>query len=318
VNAEVFAEWLRRQGYRVVRTASSYWYEAGAHVYQAFPYHWLIQPTEHELQDLLRAQHAVALRYSTPATAPCGKVSYHVVCEGDCELEALPRQARQGVRKGLAYAPVEPIPLARLAKEGWQLRQETLQRQDRGTAETQEWWRRLCQSADGLPGFEAWGAIHDGELVAAFLAFTCDDWFTLPHEQSATAHLEHRVNNGIFYAVTHQALARPGIARVFFGVESLDAPGTVDEFKFRMGFTARLVRQRVVFHPWLAPLANTELCDAAVRYLLRRRPANVTLAKGEGMLRFYREGRRSPGEQAWPDSLATRRSEFLESISSPA
>ena len=37
MNSETFAEWLRRQGHRVYRTASSYWYEAGPRVLQAFP-----------------------------------------------------------------------------------------------------------------------------------------------------------------------------------------------------------------------------------------------------------------------------------------
>jgi hypothetical protein len=164
-----------------------------------------------------------------------------------------------------------------------------------------------------LPGFEAWGAPHEGELVASFLAFTCDDCFTLPHEQSATAHMEHRINNGIFYAVTHAALERSNISSVFFGVESLDAPSTVDEFKFRMGFTAKPVRQRVAFHPHLAGLADSSTCYLVVKRLLRRRPQSVTLAKGEGMLRFCREGRRALTEQAWPPSLAERRSELLAS-----
>ncbi len=54
MNAEIFAGWLRRQGQTVVRTASSFWYEASPRAYQAFPYHWLIQPTEVELLSLLR------------------------------------------------------------------------------------------------------------------------------------------------------------------------------------------------------------------------------------------------------------------------
>ena len=49
MNAEIFAEWLRRQGHSVVRTTSSYWYDKSSRVYQAFPYHWIIQPTEEEL-----------------------------------------------------------------------------------------------------------------------------------------------------------------------------------------------------------------------------------------------------------------------------
>ncbi len=318
MNAEIFAEWLRRQGYRVVRTASSYWYEAGSHVYQAFPYQWLVEPVEQELNDLLINHHAIALRYSTPVTNPLGKVSYHVVCDGNCDLEALPRQARQCVRKGLAYASVEPIPLARLADEGWKLRQETLQRQGRASAENQEWWRTLCDSAEDLPGFEAWGAIHEGELVASVPGlYVRELLYTAARTECHSPSRPSCQQRHLLCSRTPGAGA-PSYFSSFFGVESLDAPSTVDEFKFRMGFAAKPVRQRVVFHPWLAPLANTDLCCAIVRQLLRRRPDSIALAKGEGMLRFCREGRRSPGDQTWPDSLVERRNELLKSLSSPA
>ena len=304
MNAENFAEWLRRQGYRVVRTASSYWYETSAHVYQAFPYHWVIEPDDKELHQFLRENRAIALRYSTPVTAPRGKLSYHVVCQDTAyELATLPRRARQSVRRGLKYAGIEQIPLSRLATEGWRLRQDSLERQGRTDAETEEWWVRMCMSAQDLPGFEAWGAIHEGELVASFLAFVCDDWFTLPHEQSLSACLEHRVNNAIFYGVTHRAMQRDNISSVFFCLHSLDAPPSVDQFKFRMGYTARPVRQRVVFHPLLAPFFN-KASYALVKRLLVRYPTYSKLSKTEGMMRFYMDGKRSPSEQEVPECIA--------------
>ena len=310
MNAGVMAEWFRRQGYRVIRTPSSYWVEASARVYQAFPYHWLIEPSERELNDLLLKHNAIALRYSAPLTAPQGKVSYHVVCEDPAyDLATLPRQTRQNVRKGLEYATVEPIPLARLAEEGWRLRLDTLSRQGRAAAESEAWWRRLCMSAVDLPGFEAWGALHDGQLTASFLSFTCDDCFTLPHEQSASAHLEYRVNNAIFYSVIREALGRPGISGLFFCLQSLDAPASVDEFKFRMGCTAKPVRQRVAFHPLLAPLIG-KLGHAAARRLMERYPSQATPAKLEGMLRFHLEGKCAPSAQQWPECLASREGEL--------
>ncbi|MGD9002260.1 MAG: hypothetical protein PVF04_06310, partial [Anaerolineae bacterium] len=94
MNAETFAEWMRRQGHRVVRTSSTYWCEVSPRVYQAFPYHWVIQPPEEELRTLLGENRAIALRYSTSTGARRGKLSYHVVCEGPSyDLASLPRQA---------------------------------------------------------------------------------------------------------------------------------------------------------------------------------------------------------------------------------
>ncbi len=314
MNADTFAEWFRRQGYRVVRTASSYWYEAGARVWQAFPYHWLIEPPAKELRELLLRQGGIALRYSTPFSASQGKVSYHIVCENpQYGLASLTRQARQNTRRGLEYAEVRQIPLARLAQEGWALRRDTLERQGRLGAESETWWRRMCTTAEDLPGFEAWGALHHDELTASFLAFTCDDRFTLPHEQSATAHLDYRPNNAIFYEIIRQAVQRPGINGVFFGLHSLDAPATVDEFKLRMGCTAKPVRQRVVFNPVLAPLAN-EMSHSLVQRAVARDPSSHILAKAEGIMRFYLEGRRPPAAQDWPECLAPYKGEMLAAL----
>lgn len=318
MNADIFAEWLRRQGYRVLRTPSSYWCEASPHVYQAFPYHWLIEPAEGELRGLLVRHNGVALRYSAPLAARRGKASYHVVCEDPAyDLPALSRQARQNVRRGLRNASVELIPLERLASEGWLLRRETLGRQGREEAESEAWWRRLCLSAEGLPGFEAWGAIYDGALASAFLALRCDDWYILAYQQSASAYQDYRVNNALFYTVVRQVLEREGISKVFMGLQSLDAPPTVDQFKFRMGFSARAVRQRVVFHPLLAPFVNG-ISHSVVERRLARNPEDPTLAKVEGMVRFYVEGKDPASEQDWPECLEPCKAELLEAIGAGA
>lgn len=312
MNAEIFAEWIQCQGHRVLRTPSSYWCEASPRVYQAFPYHWLIEPSEQELKDLLVANNAIAVRYSAPVTAPQGKVSYHVVCQDPAyDLPVLGRQTRQNVNKGLKYAHFEQIPLSRLASEGWKLRLDTLVRQGRDGTETEEGWRNICMSAESLPGFEAWGAIHDGELVASFLAFICDDHYTLPYEQSASAHLGHRINNAIFFSMTRTAIRCSGISEVFFCLHSLDAPESVDQFKLRMGLTAKPVRQRVVFHPALAPLFN-QVSHLAVKRLLAAKLGSPALAKAEGMIRFYLDGKRPPCKQEWPECLAEYKSDWVD------
>ncbi|MCX6031754.1 MAG: hypothetical protein NT169_20935 [Chloroflexi bacterium] len=315
MNAEVFAEWLQRQGYHVARTESSYWYNAGPRVYQAFPYHWVIEPQEEELLSFLRRNRAIALRYSTPLTAAQGKLSYHVVCEGPSfDFASLPRKVRQDINKGLEYAAVEHIPVFRLATEGWNLRSETLIRQGRTKAENQTWWRRMCQSAQDLPGFEAWGAIHDGQLVASFLACTCDSCYTLLYHQSATAHLRNGINNAIFYSVTAAALSRPGISQVFVALHSLDASPDVDRFKFRMRYTTRPIRQRVVFHPSLS-LVLDPVNPIVTRLIRHWSPETPALAKVKGMLRFYLDGKLPLDKQNWPEILLNAKADVMGSAS---
>jgi hypothetical protein len=302
---ETFAIWQQRQGHRVVQTASSYWIEAGPHIFQAFPYQEVINPSEAEFHSLFFEHGAIGVRFSDTLDASQGAISYHVVfTEATYPLDSLPKKARHDVQKGLRSAVIEPISASRLADEGWKLRSDTLERQGRNEAETQADWQRLCCSAEGLPGFEAWAAIIDGQLAAALLAFTCNDCCYILYQQSRTQFLSLGVNNALTFVFTNQVLMRPEKPSLFYGLHSLDAPSSVDEFKFRMGYIARAVRQRVVFHPWLRPLFNSG-SHAVLKAGLRLRPGNPMLSKAEGMLRVYLQGRLPLSKQIWPPPLVT-------------
>jgi hypothetical protein len=305
MNAETFAEWMRRQGHRVIRTESSYWYEAGPRVLQAFPYHWLITPQEKEIRSLMLKHGIAALRYSTPLDFSGGMVSYHVVLHRPYKLEMLRSQARNGVKRGLEHFKVEQISFERLATEGWLLQQDTLARQDRLRSMTRHEWERLCRSAQGLAGFEAWAAISNGELAGAVITCRIDSVIHVPYAMSHSRFLGDHVNNVVFFSVSTEMLGRDDVDSIFFTVQSLDAPANVDEFKFRMGLEPMAVRQRVDFHPLLNPFAVPALHTLTGK-LLQRDASNPLLAKAEGMLRFHVEGKRRIAEQNWPKCLGAQ------------
>lgn len=303
MNPGTFAEWLRRQGHNVVRTPSSWWFDQGPRVYQAFPYHWLIRPDREELIGFLRRTRSLGLRYSTDLDFPEGCISYHAVYQGEeYHLEQLGRWARKNVRRGLKNCVVEPITFERVAREGWDLQIDTLDRQGRRLEVERRVWERRCQAAGELPGFQAWGALVDGSLAASVITFLMDDTIYMLYQQCKRQYLTAHVNNALGFEVTRQAILRPEVRGILYGLHSLDAPPSVDEFKFRMGYQAKPVRQRVVFHPLLAPLFNP-LTHRILSRGRRWKPGSPTLAKAEGMVRFYLQGRRPLGEQVWPDIL---------------
>ncbi len=302
MNAETFAEWMRRQGHAVFRTPSSYWYSAGPRVLQAFPYHWLICPPEEEIRELMWGHGIAALRYSTPMDFPGGKVSYHIGLHNPYDMDTLKAQARNGVKRGLSSCRVEPIGFERLATEGWALQQDTLDRQNRLRSMQQPEWERICRAATDLNGFEAWGAIVGHELAAALIVCRIDTIWTVPYALSHRQFLPQHVNNALFYSVSRELLAREGTEGMFFTVQSLDAPPTVDDFKLRMGLIPKPVRQRVDFHPLLKPVANTITHRLFVN-LLRRDEGNPLIAKAEGMLRFHLEGQQALAVQNWPECV---------------
>jgi hypothetical protein len=284
---EIYAEWLRRQGQRVIRTESSYWHSEGIGVFQAFPYHWLIEPGEKECRNLMVRHHALALRYSMPALGgQGGSACYHTVYAGDdYELETLGAWARKNVRRGLRNCTVGPISLQRYLDEGWTLRVDTLARQQRRMKESKESWRRRYASSSGLDGFEVWAADVSGRLGATLVTFQMDRWAYMLYQQCHSDYLREHVNNALSFVVTQTLIRRPDIRGIFYGMQSLDAPASVDEFKFRMGYEAKAVRQRIAFHPYLAPMVN-KYTHAAAKQLSTWNPANRLLAKAEGMFRF--------------------------------
>ena len=310
MNVETFAEWLRRQGHQIYRTPSSYWYDAGPRVLQALPYHHLITPAKNEIRDLMMQHGIIAVRYSTPMDYPVGMVSYHVVLHLPYDLDRLKSQARNGVKRGLEHFCIEQISFERLATQGWTLQRDTLSRQDRLRSMDQQQWESLCRSAEGLDGIETWAATAGGELAGAVIICRIGDVFYVPYAMSRTCCLRDHVNNALFYAVSCDMLKRDGIRSVFFTVQSLDAPANVDEFKSRMGFEFKPVRQHVEFHPFARPFATSTVHDWTQK-LLQRDQSNPFLAKAEGMLHFHLEGKQSIAEQTWPDCLSNQKEAFL-------
>lgn len=291
MNPEVYAEWLRRQGQRVVQTASTYWHSEGFGVYQAFPFHWVIQPSKAELLDLMLRHNAIALRYSTPSDSLTGVESYHVTYTKDrYDCEMLPAWTRKNVRRGLHSCNVTPISVERYANEGWVLRIDTLARQGRRMRETRGDWIRKCEALTDLPGFEIWAAQVRGRLAATLLVFQMGDWGYMVYQQCHRDYLREHVNNALSFIVTQHLVRRPGIRGVFYGMRSLDAPASVDEFKFRMGYDAGPVRQSVVFHPCVSPLVRP-LIHRIVKGIAGYMPSNRPLSKAEGLLRICLAGR---------------------------
>jgi hypothetical protein len=168
-------------------------------------------------------------------------------------------------------------------------------------------------AAADLPGFEAWGALVDNRLVASLFTFQMEGCCEMISQQCHRDYLNARVNNALSFVVTETMINRTGITSVFYSLQSLDAPASVDQFKFRMGYTARPVRQRVVFRPLLTPVLN-RASYAAVNRLCEYKPDNPLFSKARGMLRFYLAGKSPPDTQDWPECLNHRKIELLEEM----
>lgn len=294
MNAEVFSEWISLQGHRVVRTADSYWFDQGPRAFQSFPYHHLINPSRRDLTNFLLKEKAFCLRFSAPVNSRLGAISYHIVYESPVyDIQMLDRRTRQNIRKGLSQCRIEQISIKRLADEGFGLEADTADRQSRTLGIAQKAWREKFLYAERLPGFEAWGALVNGRLKATLFTFQMDDCCYMLHAQCDRQCMPLRINNALSYVVTKSMMERSTVNSTFYGLQSLDASPGVDEFKFRMGYSARPVRQCVAFHPLLSVFLN-RFSHYALSYLVTKYPRKCFLSKFEGMLRLYLNGKGKP------------------------
>jgi len=314
MDTKTYLEWLQRQGHHIYQSQSSYWYDAGPRVVQAFPHHKLIKPSEQELNKLLIKNGLLALRYSLPVNSLKGMASYHVVLHEPYDFESLPRQARSSIKKGMNNFQVQQIPFERLAEEGWVLQQDTLDRQGRLKSMNQSDWRKICLSASGLPGFEAWSAISFGELAAAQIIARVGNTACVPYAICHRKFLRDHVNNVLFFTVSKDLLSRSGITNIFYCLHSLDAPTSVDQFKNRMNLLFKPVLQRVKFHPLLSPFINLQTYQFIQGFSIKN-PNSSFFAKAEGMARFYLNGKKPLDEQEWPEFVSQHKEKIIDSLS---
>lgn len=291
VDAAAYADFLGRLGHRVVPTHSAYWYDASRYVYLSAPSHRLYEPGPDELREVIRQPGCLGARFAAPL-ATNGKLSYQIVCDDPSYgLETLSANVRSKVRRGLKRCEVGPVPFATLVHAGRKAHEDTLARQGRDGSWAGEKWDRFWSAAKATPGMEGWGA-WCGEALAAFLVtVSFDDGVEFLLARSSNDSLGAYPNNVLIFHVTQEMLRRRQAPQITFGLESLEPVGPLDQFKFGMGFHARPLRQRVVFHPLLHALVRRRsLRNLFLRWSEWRGREAVFWRKVGGLLRFAEEG----------------------------
>jgi hypothetical protein len=290
MQTDAFLEFLERQGHRIVKTESCYWFNASTRFYFYYPYHRLITPNQDEINRILWGEPSIGARYFAPMEH-VGKESYSIVCsDKNYDITSVDAHfARRQTRRGLENFKIQQLEFKELEKRGICLNRDTLTRQGR---DPRIWegkvWTDYCRAANGLDGFEVWGAFSEKELASFMITFQMEDHFTILQQFSATEYLPQYPNNALVFHVTKLKLSLPEVNAVSYGPQSLDAPASLDTFKFRMGFRKRPMKQTIVFNPLVRPFING-FSHKVIQRLSALRPENDTFRKLEGTVRFYRE-----------------------------
>lgn len=169
----------------------------------------------------------------------------------------------------------------------------TLERQGRPARLEGSRWARYWAAATATPGMEGWGAFVGDDLAAFLVSVQFGDSVEFLLARSRSDLLDAYPNNALIFSVAEEMLVRRGLREITFGLESLESVGPLDQFKFGMGFEARPLRQRIVFHPaagWL--LERRALRTLLFRLGERQGADSLFWRKAAGLLRFAGEGTR--------------------------
>jgi len=221
----------------------------------------------------------------------------------DYELDALAKNARRDIRRGLRCFEVRRVDWDEVLANGFDAYRDTEARHGHAPPQPDE----LTQMADrdrGCPCVELWGASDDRGLAAWIRVLKGDDWAFITSACSRIDALRDCPNNALVFTAAHTFLVEEELSSVSYGISSLQATDNISSlhrFKLRMGFSpVRRYRQFVV-HPVLRPLLSTAPASWCWDRLARLRPSSGTLSKVAGLARLLSGREKNPLQ--WADEL---------------
>ena len=267
-----FAEFWKQQGYNVIQTKSCHWFNSQPFSFISIPYHRFVTPSRQELARVFLSGPGLAVRFPTEARENGRSGGLFVCSDRVYDLGSLDKKARNQTRRGLERNSVERIEFKDLATYGQSLNAATFVRQkrSRGTISKQA-WRQYCEAANQIGDFEAWAAFVQGRLAAFVVTALVEDCFSILHQASATDCLAYYPNNALVFKVTQLKLGLHNVSYVSYGLLGLTDTGTLERFKFGMGFTLKRFRDQIVVNPGFKPLLGVG-GGRLVRWMHRKQP----------------------------------------------
>src|SRR5690242_16987058 len=220
---------LKRRGHTVVETRSCWWYNEyrQSRIFQSFPCHRLVDPTEEEVGELFDAlPHAMAIRFPTPMQAR-GKQSYMLTCRRPYSLAALSANNRSKAKRGLNRCEVRPVSWEELVREAWPAHMDTMKRHGLTPGNSLGFGTefQLC------PAYASWAAFVAGRLVACVVSLAVAGWVDIMIDRSCCTDLGAYPNSSFVFTVIQRVLSDPSVSAVSCGWECLGSRGSLEQFK---------------------------------------------------------------------------------------
>ncbi|HCC30984.1 MAG TPA: hypothetical protein DEQ03_13200, partial [Marinilabiliales bacterium] len=125
MNNDAFANFFKKKGRRVVKTASGYWYEPHLFCFQNIPYHQAINPNKRELRDLFFKHRAMLVRFNSMANEKTFPGYIWICDQKNYNFAHLETKTRNQTRRGLEHNQVTAIDFDFIMQKGWEFINDT-------------------------------------------------------------------------------------------------------------------------------------------------------------------------------------------------
>ncbi len=280
------ANFFSQRGRQIIEACGALWHSVPNRFLMSLPYQQPLDPTPHEIQDLLRISGAVGVRF--PSQRWRGLAGGVYIYRGrDYQLKTVHIKHRPRVRKGLETFEIRPVKEDELLKQGLPLNRETMMRQGHYDPEFGEagQWARLVRAMRDCPEISAVGAFHGGYLAAYMITCREDRWLNILHQMSKQDDLKFFPNHALTFWVTKAASEDPSLEGVSYGLVPLISIEGLHEYKLRFGYQVLPCNCVVVLHHQMDPLFNNRFVRGGVQLLRHLRPNDQRLEMMETVLR---------------------------------
>ncbi len=286
----VFYEFYSNAGFKVYTSPSGEWCELQRGMLISIPYHRLINPSQEELDNLLKVSGAWGLRFPT-AVDNYGFLSKLEVCNHfGYDLQFLKHKFRNRVVKGQQHCEIRAVSIQELRDEGYKLNLRTFQRQNRNDPKVNpEYWNRICDGLSKTKGVNILGAYFQGRLAAYVVILETPSMTEMIIQSSDSELLSYCPNNLLtFYVTRHYLTKRSNPVPICNGLGSMDDTPDLDRYKVGLGYVMQPIKQRLYFRRGVRLFLRPSLLhlgELINKYIIKGR--SYKLDKICGMLRRY-------------------------------
>lgn len=278
------ARFWELRGRRTFQSHGITWGHYKGPFYTSLPFQISVDLEHEEAREILLRNHVGALSFATERSG--GLQSGLYFCRpSEYTLQTVSRKQRGHVKEGLETCNMRVLPADELLIKGFELNQQTLERQGRSdkTFQIASEWAKFVRAVGECPGMTVWGAFIGDRLATYIIGCRDGDWLHLMYKMSRTADLVHYPSHALDYWIVSEVAKNAGVSFVGNGNVAVIADEGLDRYKRQMGYEILPRNIALHFHPLLAPL-RTRTSVSIARRLAARFPQREDIVYGSRIM----------------------------------